>query len=65
MNRINPRKLLNSKWTAVDPVGNEKHFMVTGIAFGSNKRVVSCTLLAIISNQLTTIDWLQLIYRDP
>ncbi|NLZ79547.1 MAG: TIGR02450 family Trp-rich protein, partial [Gammaproteobacteria bacterium] len=29
MHRINPKKLLHSKWTAVSPVNKEKHFMVT------------------------------------
>ncbi len=28
MNKINPQKLLNSKWTAVKPVKKEKHFLV-------------------------------------
>lgn len=27
--QLNPDKLLLSKWTAVDPVNKEKHFMVT------------------------------------
>jgi tryptophan-rich hypothetical protein len=27
--RINPKKLLNSKWTAVTPLNKEKHFMVS------------------------------------
>ena len=26
--QINPKKLLNSKWTAVTPTNKEKHFMV-------------------------------------
>ena len=26
--QINPKKLLNSKWTAVTPINKEKHFMV-------------------------------------
>ena len=29
MNRINPRKLLLSKWTAAQPKHREKHFLVT------------------------------------
>ncbi|WP_198927950.1 TIGR02450 family Trp-rich protein, partial [Vibrio crassostreae] len=33
MNRINPKKLLRSKWTAVSPVKKEKHFMVTEVEF--------------------------------
>ncbi len=28
---INPKKLLNSKWTAVTPSHKEKHFMVIGL----------------------------------
>ena len=27
--RLNPNKLLLSKWTAVDPIDREKHFIVT------------------------------------
>lgn len=27
--QLNPKKLLQSKWTAVKPVNKEKHFMVT------------------------------------
>lgn len=26
---LNPKKLLNSKWTAVNPINKEKHFLVT------------------------------------
>ena len=33
MNKINPKKLLNSKWTAVKPTNKEKHFLVTEIEF--------------------------------
>lgn len=29
--RLNPRKLLLTKWTAVDPRRKEKHFIVTGV----------------------------------
>jgi tryptophan-rich hypothetical protein len=28
MNRVHPKKLLLSKWTAVTPVNKEKHFLV-------------------------------------
>ena len=28
MNRMHPKKLLFSKWTAVTPVNREKHFLV-------------------------------------
>ena len=29
MNRLNPDKLLQSKWTAVTPKNRERHFIVT------------------------------------
>ena len=31
MNTPNPKKLLRSKWTAVQPVAKEKHFIVTAL----------------------------------
>ena len=31
MNRINPAKLLHSKWTAVEPKNKEKHFLVVEV----------------------------------
>jgi tryptophan-rich hypothetical protein len=31
MNRLNPKKLLLSKWTAVTPVAKQKHFLVSKV----------------------------------
>jgi tryptophan-rich hypothetical protein len=31
MNRVDPKKLLLSKWTAVTPVGKDKHFLVARV----------------------------------
>lgn len=31
MRRLNPKKLLLSKWTAVRPVNKEKHFLVRSV----------------------------------
>ena len=42
MNRVNPRKLLQSKWTAVAPAKREKHFIVTEVEFDEDG-VVSYT----------------------
>jgi len=30
-NEVRPGKLLHSKWTAVQPVGKDRHFMVTKV----------------------------------
>lgn len=57
MNRINPRKLLNSKWTAVNPVQKEKHFQVSDLVLDENGGVVSCTLEALISRRSMLINW--------
>lgn len=31
MNRLNPKNLLLSKWTAVTPVAKQKHFLVSRV----------------------------------
>ncbi|MEY8876928.1 MAG: TIGR02450 family Trp-rich protein [Leptothrix sp. (in: b-proteobacteria)] len=30
-NRLNPKKLLLTKWTALKPMGRDKHFLVTRV----------------------------------
>lgn len=43
MNQVNIRKLLHSKWTAVDPEAKEKHFVVVDVldsAAGVGERVL-------------------------
>ncbi|MCP4597581.1 MAG: TIGR02450 family Trp-rich protein [Neptuniibacter sp.] len=57
MNRINPRKLLNSKWSAVKPVNKEKHFLVTEVEFDEEGVVTHCLIEAIISKRSQVIDW--------
>ncbi|WP_366652718.1 MULTISPECIES: TIGR02450 family Trp-rich protein [unclassified Methylophaga] len=60
VNRINPAKLHHSKWTAVNPIKREKHFLVSDIEFDEDGSVTSCKLEAIISKQLYSIDWTEL-----
>ncbi|MFT7228444.1 MAG: tryptophan-rich hypothetical protein [Methylophilaceae bacterium] len=31
--QVNPKKLLNSKWTAVTPTNKEKHFLITKLIY--------------------------------
>ncbi len=57
MNRIHPRKLLNSKWTAVSPTNREKHFRVSEVELDGDERVESCRLEAVISKRDFAIDW--------
>jgi tryptophan-rich hypothetical protein len=57
MNKINPQKLLSSKWTAVEPTKKEKHFMVTEIEFDEEGVVLLCSLQAVFSKRTTPINW--------
>lgn len=57
MNKINPKKLLHSKWTAVTPTNKEKHFLVTEIEFDEEGSVVSCVIEAVISKRSIPIIW--------
>lgn len=57
MNRINPKKLLNSKWTAVTPTNREKHFIVSEIEFDEDDVVVACCIEAVLSKRSIQINW--------
>ncbi|MDN3678808.1 TIGR02450 family Trp-rich protein [Vibrio tapetis subsp. quintayensis] len=57
MNRINPAKLLNSKWTAIKPANREKHFLISEMTFDEEGLVTSCLLEAVLSKNTYSIDW--------
>ena len=57
MNKINPKKLLGSKWTAVTPVNKEKHFMVTEVEFDDEGVVISCSIEAVMTKRLMLLNW--------
>ena len=44
MNTINPKKLLHSKWTAVNPQNKEKHFIVAEVEIDEDQTVMSCVI---------------------
>ena len=60
MNRISPAKLKLSKWTAVQPVKREKHFLVTEVSYHEDGTVLSCVLEAVHSKREQSIDWQEL-----
>lgn len=60
MNPITPKKLLNSKWTAVTPQNKEKHFLVTKVKFDEEGSVTLCIIEAVMSKREAAIDWRQL-----
>lgn len=57
MNRINPKKLLLSKWTAVTPQNKERHFIVTELIKDDDNQITGCQLEAVINHHVYAIDW--------
>lgn len=57
MSNAQPKKLLNSKWTAVKPRNKEKHFIVTEVEYDEEGAVTLCALEAVISKRSENIDW--------
>ncbi|CAA0079650.1 Uncharacterised protein [Zhongshania aliphaticivorans] len=57
MNTFNPKKLLNSKWTATQPQHKEKHFLVSDIEFNEEGAVVYCLMEAVMSKREFEIQW--------
>ena len=60
MNQINPKKLLNSKWTKVFPTKKAKHFLITELKYDENELISDCLIEAIISKNNESIDWNEL-----
>ncbi|MGA9572804.1 MAG: TIGR02450 family Trp-rich protein [Lysobacterales bacterium] len=57
MSSISPKKLLNSKWTAVNPSDKEKHFLVTEVEFNEQGAVVHCLVETLMTRRTFTISW--------
>lgn len=57
--QLNPKKLLNSKWTAVKPSNKEKHFIVTKIIINESpsKPAEQIEIEAIHSKRSQIIAW--------
>jgi tryptophan-rich hypothetical protein len=59
---VSPKKLLNSKWTAVKPTNKEKHFMVTKLVTPETlgQAIEFIELQAVYSKRTETLPWRQL-----
>ncbi|WP_449438935.1 TIGR02450 family Trp-rich protein [Pseudomonas migulae] len=64
MNRINPSKLLLSKWTAAQPQNREKHFLVTELFRDEEGTVLDVELQAVLTKRSERLDWQTLKNRD-
>ena len=57
MNRINPAKLLLSKWTAARPRNKEKHFLVTELFRDDEGTVLEIELQAVMTRRGERLPW--------
>ena len=59
MNLIHPRKLLLSKWTAVEPVAKQKHFLVTKVMLPDlpEGRIEWIEIEAVYTNATARLHW--------
>jgi tryptophan-rich hypothetical protein len=57
MNRINPAKLLLSKWTAALPKNKEKHFLVTELFRDEAGTVLEIELQAVMTRRTERVGW--------
>ena len=59
MNRISPKKLLLTKWTAVKPVAKQKHFLVSKVILPeqANEKIEFVEIEAVYSKKKSLIPW--------
>jgi tryptophan-rich hypothetical protein len=62
VNALSPKKLLHTKWTAVEPKHKEKHFLVTRVVepVPPGSPVVSVEIEAVHSKSARVIAWREL-----
>ena len=62
MSKINHKKLLNTKWTAINPQNKEKHFIVTKVEVSENdpQKIISITMTACMTNKNYQKDYQEL-----
>ena len=60
MNRVNPKKLLQSKWTAAEPQNREKHWLVIEVLCDDAGVAQTCILEAVHSRREIEFDWREL-----
>ncbi|MES3022013.1 MAG: TIGR02450 family Trp-rich protein [Pseudomonadota bacterium] len=60
--RLQPAKLLRSKWTATVPVNKEKHFIVTALLLpdATGRQFDAITMEAVLTGRSFTLRWREL-----
>jgi len=57
LHRLDPRKLLLSKWTAAHPRQREKHFLVTELFRDEEGTVLEIELQAVLTRRSERMPW--------
>ena len=59
MNKVSPKKLLLSKWTAVQPIAKQKHFLVSKIEHpdSPDEPIEFVEIEAVYSKKKSRIRW--------
>ncbi len=62
MNLLSPKKLLLSKWTAVQPIAKQKHFLVSKVFLPEppNEKIEFVEIEAVYSKKTSQIAWREL-----
>ena len=55
MNNLNPKKLLNSKWTATPAINKEKHFIIVEVEYDEEGNVIECITESVFSKNQYSI----------
>lgn len=65
-NKINPKKLLLSKWTAVHPIAKQKHFLVSKVILPDTpkEKIEFVEIEAIYSKKTRQIAWRDLMSSE-
>ncbi|WP_394147204.1 TIGR02450 family Trp-rich protein [Shewanella atlantica] len=57
MNKVNPKSLLNSKWTKIEVEDREKHFVIIKVEQDEKQKVIDCIIQAVINHKEYSINW--------
>jgi len=65
-NKINPKKLLLSKWTAVHPIAKQKHFLVSKVISPETpeEKIEFVEIEAVYSKKIRQIAWRDLMNSE-
>ena len=62
MNALNPEKLLLSKWTAVQPLNKDKHFLIAKVIepLDAGDKIEWVEIEAVFSRSIQQVSWREL-----